>query len=1552
MSLYSTSKNAVPLAYSCTSYTASRKLYITFTSIFPNNNYNLIQSVLPQDKSVKDKILENKVTTAKGVTQCRIVIDLKGTSLNNGSSRLQNYPFENFVAKFKIIFTDGTLYSHVENLSSLDICSFVKFDKSGKPSYYDIDPRILANITLDNSGYYDFSVAVEDSNIFKNFKDTSSTLTIRSKKDPFLNLLPFNSGTEALITMSTGSPTLVTASSDILNSYNTNYYYSNPGTSYKPLGPIETTGLFVPAQSSEQVVTFISSNSSHYIRITIVAINLEGVKGTDAYEPDSSSPTTTYAVCTDSTADNYYKSSPYPSCTEGNLSLAIVNSTNGDYVFSDGGCCIYSDSDTVNLTVSGEITAFPTPSNLTGGKITLNWSGGKSPYDLAFTCAATDGNCATRDTAGDYDLTNTTSTRKVIELLNGTTVDTYSYAFTITDADNKTTSGFINGLLSSSSAATLNCKTSSAINYVNTGTTENSVCRWCDAATGYLTDADEVIDGDIYDETNYGRHSRTTEEHNVFTDFNTIESNATTTGGTDGQITYSWGWDSLSVSIGSNDYNFNFGDSSEVSDGGGTLTFRIEWKKYTSNDVLSDTNSSLRKNRFNGSTHVATAVVNTSNATTYTKTIESLGAGHYLAKLSYSDDNDTHEIEQCYYIFPPVTIKEPGCTEDLATNTATNVALTYESTPSSCLYSTDINLPTILAQYFDFQYTLGTSSTNPCSFTVQPQWRFVPGTFTNSTVEQYQNFSDFSNYPSAFYNTLLQVVSSEFGYTSGQIAPGLDIDIESINFTRTYSTTNGEAIQLQTDDAIASGSSGSGSYLVQGNGDSFQTQFTINFGQESNTISAQVGPTNIELDLSVSYIGNVLGTASIDFLEPQFNLISIIEVAAAGNVIDSVTGDALCADCSAATESQIQGCTDPIACNYNADANIDDGSCATIPGATFGGGIVQVTTDEGETLVGIPCSCNNEDYTNADPLAVWFWQNYPPPANSIAGQLGYYNFTTSQYATSVGQDPCTGIYVSGCTDPSASNYNPDANEDDGTCTYPTLGCTDNTACNYQPLADEDDGSCITDWQDLNIAEYADFNNWSYSTATLPTICTGPDAGANGSLTISNASYDGPFSFGFSNNNEFPVTNTGYQEYSWNFENGLVTAPAFTVINTIASSISQGGYATTVSLTGGAGSTIIISNIPSGAYNFWIVPYATSNLTTGLNGETNFANIECWPVILNIANNTGLSQISYVTGDGYSDGTTTDTWNNTNIYTNSIYIGAEGSRRVRAAANCGCADPNYDNYDSTIDILDHDPNLCLNYGCTDPEASNYDPTANFECTDSENQYSCQSCVYGYADTLYTPQFCMPKKIELQLDTIKRCIGTAGTNSYISMITGKNDCAFNDSWKLILIEYLLSKKGLDCIYNCQDSSTPNLEELESCDVRSGILELTGDLSSGLTGSNTRIFRIGDTIKYRSNALVDYQYYTLRNTPNNVLVVTVSIASPILTFSPEAWNGWQFCEEPPIKVTNRNYIQKFLNFVQNYCRQCQLPSESTLPATPSVGSVITVNGVVITVNNSNLE
>lgn len=56
-------------------------------------------------------------------------------------------------------------------------------------------------------------------------------------------------------------------------------------------------------------------------------------------------------------------------------------------------------------------------------------------------------------------------------------------------------------------------------------------------------------------------------------------------------------------------------------------------------------------------------------------------------------------------------------------------------------------------------------------------------------------------------------------------------------------------------------------------------------------------------------------------------------------------------------------------------------------------------------------------------------------------------------------------YVLGCTDINANNYNKDADKDDGTCEYDVKGCMDSSAENYNKNATVDDGSCSYSTED-------------------------------------------------------------------------------------------------------------------------------------------------------------------------------------------------------------------------------------------------------------------------------------------------------------------------------------------------------------------------------------------------------------------------------------------------------------------------------------------------------
>jgi len=166
------------------------------------------------------------------------------------------------------------------------------------------------------------------------------------------------------------------------------------------------------------------------------------------------------------------------------------------------------------------------------------------------------------------------------------------------------------------------------------------------------------------------------------------------------------------------------------------------------------------------------------------------------------------------------------------------------------------------------------------------------------------------------------------------------------------------------------------------------------------------------------------------------------------------------------------GCTDPLAINYDPEANDDNGGCIYCSDLSIE---VASTTDATGT-----CSSSSANGS------VTFTVN-GAPGNFFIGVVGLFTedvvldsnvLTTSNLSAGVYTAyvvatvgpllTCTAYSVSfaigvstsgcGCTDPGALNYDATATEDDGSCIIP--GCTNTLAVNYNPNATNDDGSCI------------------------------------------------------------------------------------------------------------------------------------------------------------------------------------------------------------------------------------------------------------------------------------------------------------------------------------------------------------------------------------------------------------------------------------------------------------------------------------------------------------
>lgn len=148
------------------------------------------------------------------------------------------------------------------------------------------------------------------------------------------------------------------------------------------------------------------------------------------------------------------------------------------------------------------------------------------------------------------------------------------------------------------------------------------------------------------------------------------------------------------------------------------------------------------------------------------------------------------------------------------------------------------------------------------------------------------------------------------------------------------------------------------------------------------------------------------------------------------------------------------------AADMQIEIGLPDGSCVAIGGYN----LVSACTDLGNYAVVWPTEwqvttsgayATSVDLSGAGLTGTGLWSFTVVNGYTTGGGADYdVTLTLNGLCTS------DSIDIPGCTDPSACNYNPLANVDDGSCDFASCsGCTDPTACNYNPDVTEDDGSC-------------------------------------------------------------------------------------------------------------------------------------------------------------------------------------------------------------------------------------------------------------------------------------------------------------------------------------------------------------------------------------------------------------------------------------------------------------------------------------------------------------
>lgn len=175
----------------------------------------------------------------------------------------------------------------------------------------------------------------------------------------------------------------------------------------------------------------------------------------------------------------------------------------------------------------------------------------------------------------------------------------------------------------------------------------------------------------------------------------------------------------------------------------------------------------------------------------------------------------------------------------------------------------------------------------------------------------------------------------------------------------------------------------------------------------------------------------------------------------------------------------VAGCTDVNACNYDPQAVNEDGSCYTLGQPCDDGD----SCTEGEVWLDcLTCGVNTAPAGCTDPIGCNYDLLAEVDDNSCIYACAGYDCAGVCLDENT-NGICDFEEVAGCTDPTAINYMPAANVDDGSCSDGSvlcgegtvwdadlgvcisdgssdLGCTDPLALNYDPTASSDDGSCI------------------------------------------------------------------------------------------------------------------------------------------------------------------------------------------------------------------------------------------------------------------------------------------------------------------------------------------------------------------------------------------------------------------------------------------------------------------------------------------------------------
>jgi hypothetical protein len=182
--------------------------------------------------------------------------------------------------------------------------------------------------------------------------------------------------------------------------------------------------------------------------------------------------------------------------------------------------------------------------------------------------------------------------------------------------------------------------------------------------------------------------------------------------------------------------------------------------------------------------------------------------------------------------------------------------------------------------------------------------------------------------------------------------------------------------------------------------------------------------------------------------------------------------------------NEVSGCTDSAACNYDENATDDDSSCASNDALGVCGGSCAADVD-GDGICDDVDNCMDTAACNYNDASNEACESLSCAGCTVDSACNYDDSATISIDTCLYATNCDSC--SGETDGTGTVVDGDS-DDDGTCDGDEVnGCTDNTASNFNPLATEDDGSCIVSIPGCHVPIDCNYNP-NFTTAD-PTMCS-------------------------------------------------------------------------------------------------------------------------------------------------------------------------------------------------------------------------------------------------------------------------------------------------------------------------------------------------------------------------------------------------------------------------------------------------------------------------------